>query len=279
MSNVEIRKAYASDLSEAQWKTIQPLLPPTIDAGRPREVDLREVVNAVMYRTRTGCAWELLPHDLPPKSTVFEYYRAWQRDGTWQAIHDALRAQARQHAGKKSTATVGLIDSQSTKTSEDCDESGYDAGKKIKGRKRHLLVDTLGLIIAVVVTSASVQDRDGAKLVFADAAGRDALEKVRGDGGYRGKLIAWTAERYPWTLEIIERPKGTKGFVLLPKRWVVERTFGWFNRYRLLSKEYESTLESSTADIHIAMINLMSRRLTRPKNPKLPNEQLLVHIT
>ena len=171
-----------------------------------------------------------------------------------------------------------MIDSQSAITSEDCEVSGYDAGKKIKGRKRHVLVDTLGLIIAVVVTAASVQDRDGAKLVFAVAAGQPCLETVYADTGYSGKLVGWTAANCSWTLEVVKRPAGSKGFVLVAKRWVVERTFGWLNRYRLLSKEYETTLESSTADLQIAMTSLMLRRLTRPPKPDLPNEKLLAHL-
>lgn len=279
MSGLESRKAYASDLSDEQWKLVEPHLPCKIDAGRPREVDFREIVNAVLYRTRTSCAWEMLPHDLPPKSTVFEYYRKWQADGTWQAVHDALRRQTRAQAGKQPEATAAMLDSQSVKGTEYCDEVGYDAGKKTKGRKRHLLVDTLGLIIAVVVTIASVQDRDGAKLVFADAADQSSLEKVFADAGYSGQLVSWTSQKFAWELEIVKRPPGSKGFVLLAKRWVVERTFGWLNRYRLLSKEYESTLESSTADIHIAMSHIMLRRLTRPPKPDYPNEHLLAQIT
>ena len=279
MSSIETRKAHASDLNDEQWEIVEPHLPPEVDAGRPREVDFREVVNAALYRTRTGCAWEMLPHDLPPKSTVYEYYRKWQADGTWQRLHDALRQKTRVQAGKEPEATAAMLDSQSVKGTEYCEASGYDAGKKIAGRKRHVLVDTMGLIIAVVVTLASVQDRDGAKLVFADAAGQEQLEKVFADSGYSGKLVGWTGEHYPWELEIVKRPPGSKGFVLLKKRWVVERTFGWLGRYRLLSKEYETTLESSTADIHIAMTNLMLHRLIRPPKPDYPNEHLLAHIT
>lgn len=207
----------------------------------------------------------MLPHDFPPKSTVYEHYRAWQEDGTWQAIHDSLRTKVRERAGKAATATAGMLDSQSVKTGTVSGERGYDAAKKTNGRKRHLLVDTLGLIIAIVITMGSVQDRDSAKLVFADATDQSTLQKVWADGGYRGKRIAWTQEHYNWDLEIVERRKGEKGFVLLAKRWVVERTFGWLNGYRLLSKEYETTLESSLADVQIAMCSLMSRRLTRTK--------------
>ena len=178
--------------------------------GRGRIVDLREVINAINYRTRTGCSWEMLPHDFPPKSTVYEHYRAWQEDGTWQAIHDSLRTKVRERAGKAATATAGMLDSQSVKTGTVSGERGYDAAKKTNGRKRHLLVDTLGLIIAIVITMGSVQDRDSAKLVFADATDQSTLQKVWADGGYRGKRIAWTQEHYNWDLEIVERRKSEK---------------------------------------------------------------------
>ncbi len=274
MSSKEFRKPYPSDLSDEQWSVIEPWLPPQNEGGRDRQVDLREIINAILYRTRSGCAWEMLPHDFPPKSTVYEYYRAWQRNGTWQTIHDALRGRVRQQAGKQVDATAGMIDSQSVKTTETRGTRGYDAGKKVKGRKRHLLVDTMGLIIAFAITSASVQDRDAAKIVFANTT-EARLEKVWADGGYRGELVNWTASHCPWELEIVNRRPDQKGFVVLPKRWVVERTFGWLNRYRLLSKEYEATLESSAADIQIAMTHIMIRRLTRKPKPVYENEHLL----
>lgn len=278
MSSTEAREAYASDLTDEQWQRIEPMLPSQKEGGREREVDLREVINAVNYRTRTGCAWEMLPHDFPPKSTVYEYYRAWQRDGTWQAVHDAMRAKVRQQEGRQTEASAGMIDSQSVKTTEAHGERGFDAGKKVNGRKRHLLVDTLGLMIVVVITAASVQDRDGAKLVFSAAAGQTRLEKVWADGGYRGELVAWTQANCNWELDIVNRPKDQKGFAVLPRRWVVERTFGWLNRYRLLSKEYEATIESSAADIQIAMTTLMLRRLTAKPKPRYENEHLLAPL-
>ena len=279
MSTTTERKAYASDLTNEQWEMIESLLPKQKEGGRERQVDLREIMNAINYRTRTGCAWEMLPHDLPAKSTVYEYYRAWQRDRTWQTIHDVLRCKVRQQEGREANASAGMLDSQSVKTVETRGERGYDAGKKVKGRKRHLLVDTLGLIIAVVVTVASVQDRDGGKLVFAAAQEQPRLEKVWADGVYRGGFVDWTKENCAWELEIVSRLPDQKGFKVLPRRWVVERTFGWLNRYRLLSKEYEATIESSTADIQIAMSNLMLRRLTKPPMREYENENLLAHVT
>ncbi len=274
MSSKEARKRYNTDLTDAQWLIIEPWLPAQKAGGRDRQVSLREVINAINYRSRTGCSWEMLPHDLPAKSTVYEYYRQWQRDGTWQTIHDCLRGIVREQAGKEPLASAGMIDSQSIKSTGVAGERGYDAGKKINGRKRHVLVDTLGLIIAVVVTIASVQDRDGAKLLFADATGQTRLEKVWADGGYRGKLIAWTQQKYGWDLEIVKRPPDQKGFAVLPRRWVVERTFGWLNRYRLLSKEYEVTIESSTADTLAAMSHIMLRRITSTKTQCQQNEHL-----
>jgi len=279
MSTTTERKAYASDLTSSQWQLLASLLPEQKEGGRDREVDLREIVNAINYRTRTGCAWEMLPHDLPAKSTVYEYYRVWQRDGTWQKVHDVLRRRVRQQEGRDVNASAGMLDSQSVKTVETRGERGYDAGKKINGRKRHLLVDTLGLMIAVVVTVASVQDRDGGKLVFSSVGDQPRLEKVWADGGYRGEFLTWTKEHCAWEVEIVLRTPDQKGFVVLPRRWVVERTFGWLNRCRLLSKEYEATLESSTADIQIAMSSLMLRRLTRPPKPCHENENLLAHVT
>lgn len=237
-------------------------------------MDLREILAAVLYRTRSGCAWEMLPHDFPPKSTVYEYYRGWQRDGTWQIIHDVLRSRVRRQAGKLADATAGMLDSQSVKTTETRGVRGYDAGKKVKGRKRHLLVDTLGLIITVLITAASVQDRDGAKLVFANTQ-QPRLEKVWADGGYRGELVDWTTANSPWEPEIVNRAADQIGFAVLPRRRVVERTLGWLNRYRLLSKEYEATFERSAVDIPIAMTHVMVRRLTRPPKQPYENEHLL----
>lgn len=278
MSTTTERKTYASDLTNQQWQLIESLLPEQKEGGRERQVDLREIINAINYRTRTGCAWEMLPHDLPAKSTVYEYYRTWQRDGTWQTVHDVLRSKLRQQEGHDVHASAGMLDSQSVKTVETRGERGYDAGKKTKGRKRHLLVDTLGLIIAVVVTVASVQDRDGGKLVFSSAGGQPRLVIVWADGSYRGEFITWTKEHCAWELEIVTRDPNQKGFVVLPRRWVVERTFGWLNRYRLLSKEYEATIESSTADIQIAMSSLMLHRLTKPPTREYENENLIAHI-
>ncbi|MDR3619519.1 MAG: IS5 family transposase [Paludisphaera borealis] len=255
------RKPYASDLSDAEWAILEPFLPPRVPAGKPRTTDLREVLDAIFYVLTNGCAWHALPHDFPPEGTVRDYFHRWRRSGLWQRIHDALRRQVRVEAGKEPEPSAGSIDSQSVKATRTGGTRGYDAGKKINGIKRHLLVDTLGLVLAVVVHSAGIQDRDGAKLVFAKAklrGGWPRMARVWADSGDAGKLIAWVATACRWPLEIVKRNDDVKGFRLLPKRWVVERTFSWLSNYRRLSKHYEYWDETGEA-----MIHLMLRRLAK----------------
>jgi putative transposase len=185
------RRIYDTDLTDDEWSELRPLLPPAKHGGRPREVELREVVNAIFYLQKTGCQWRMIPHGFPPRSTVFDYFDAWKKDGTWKRVHDFFRRKVRRLDGRRGQPSAAIIDSQSVKSSDVADDAGYDAGKKIKGRKRHLLVDTLGLVLAVVVHSAAIQDRDGARLVFDRCENLRRMKLVWADGAYAGELVSW----------------------------------------------------------------------------------------
>jgi putative transposase len=264
---MKCRMQYSSDLTNRQWQLIHKLLPVRSRRGR-RPIDRRRIINAVLYVVRTGCQWRMLPKDFPNWSTVYGVFRKWKLDGVWQRIHDRLREKVRRAAGKKSTPTAAIVDSQSIRTAEGGEERGYDAGKKITGRKRHIAVDTLGMMLAIVVHSASCQDQCGAEWVM-DVLGEKyrRLKVIFGDSAYgRSGLPDWVAQTFGWIVQTVLRPVNVKGFVVLPKRWIVERTFAWLTRYRRHSKDYEKTTASSEAISYIAMISLMSKRLDKAKN-------------
>jgi len=259
-------KRYPSDLTDAEWAVVGPLLPGPNRLGRPRKVDLRRVWDAIQYLAAAGCAWSLLPKDFPPVSTVRYYFYSWRNDRLLTAINRELVATARQARGRDAGPTAGVIDSQSVKTSENTSLSGFDAGKRIKGRKRHIITDTCGHMIACEVHTANIQDRDGAPGVFAKLR-REApkLRHVFADGGYAGpKLRGALAGLGRWTLQIVKRSDTAKGFEVLPRRWVVERTFAWLGRCRRLARDWEKTVESAEAWVLIAHIRRMTRLLARP---------------
>jgi len=259
------KKIYPSDLTDSQWHHIKELFETEKPFGRPRQLDLRTVVEAILYLLATGCQWRYLPKDYPCWQSVYYYFRKFERSGKWRLIHERLRAEVRQKSGKHKHPTAGSIDSQSVKTVGASSCFGYDAGKKVKGRKRHLLVDTLGLVLNAVVTTADVQDRDGCRLLLRRLSGNaKKLRKIWVDGGYRGLLIDWVAVHFKFVLTVVLRSDKCKEFRVLPKRWVVERTFAWLSHHRRLSKDYEVFPQTSETLIYLAMTRLMLRRI-QPK--------------
>jgi len=254
-------KTYPSDLTESQWQVIEKIIDPN---QRKRKYSLFEIMNALLYITKGGIQWRMLPKNFAPWESVYYYYRKWKRDGLMEEVHDNLVERIRINAGKNPMPSVGIVDSQSVKACNLCEgEVGFDGGKKIKGRKRHIVVDTLGLIMIVVIHAANIHDSVGARDVMRALKDKylTGIQRIFADGGYMGELIEWVKIQFGWVLEIVKRIEDHT-FKVLPKRWIVERTFAWLSFHRRLSKDYERLSESSIAFIQLSMIRLMLNRIS-----------------
>ena len=255
---------YPTDLTDAEWLLIKDDLLARSHIGAPREVCTRCVMNAILYLHKTGCQWNMLPHDFPHYSTVYYHFRKWEANGTWERINDRLRKRLRQQEGKEPDPSAAIVDSQSVKTTNIGGDVGFDGGKLINGRKRHIVVDTLGLLLVVLVTAASFPEANSAPLLGPKLQGKSTrLKKLWADGGYKEQFIAWFSETYHWMVEIVQRRAGARGFEVQPKRWIVERTLAWYMFFRRLSRDYEYYTTTSESMVYLAAIRLMLKRLTR----------------
>ena len=258
---------YPTDLNDTEWAQIAPYLPETSLIGRPHKYTWREILNGIFYIVKNGCVWRALPHDFPAWQTVYYYLALFRRTGVWEQLNQTINQAVRKKAGRKPKPSTMIVDSQSAKSAEGGEQRGYDGGKKVSGRKRNLVVDTLGLVVVAKVTAANVQDVHAGKQVLSDLAQKpevlSRLQKIFADGGYRGELVEWVSEELHAILEIVLKLSDQKGFQVLPKRWVIERTFAWISRYRRLARDYERLVATSETFIYIAMIRLGLRRLAR----------------
>jgi transposase len=265
-------RAYASSLTDAEWAVLQPLVPrpATPQGGRPPKYSPRRIIDAIRYLVRSGCAWRLLPRDFPPPGTVYWWFAKWAADGTLERIHDVLRERVREAAGRRTAPSAAIVDSQSVRAADTVGKHsrGWDAGKKVNGRKRHLVVDTIGLLLVVLVTSACVQDRDaGRALLWRLRASHRSIRLVWADGGYAGKLVAWAACVLHLAVEIVRKRPGQSTFEVLPRRWVVERTLAWISKHRRCVRDYERLPAHHAAMVTWAMVAVITRRLARPHRP------------
>ena len=257
---------YTSDVTDAEWDLIYYCFPKPSRKGRPRKHLFRELLNAIFYLVKTACQWRNLPAHFAPWRTVYHYFRLWKRNGLWEQIHTHLREHVRLAEGRNRHPSAAILDSQSVKSTESSDERGYDAGKKVNGRKRHILVDTIGLVLFVMLLPANLQDRDGARQLLAAffaASPRRRVRHIWADGGYAGALIDYARRFWRCLIEIVKR-SDLHRFKVLPRRWVVERTFGWLGRYRRLNRDYERQAHTGEIMVYLAMIRLMLARLGKP---------------
>jgi putative transposase len=262
------QQGYPTDLNDTEWAQIAPYLPEASWTGAPRIHSWRTILNGMFYIVKNGCGWRALPHDFPAWQTVYHYFRLFRLNGLWEQLNTIIREAVRQKEGREVQASAMIADSQSVKSAEGGEKRGFDGGKKVSGRKRNLLVDTLGLVVVAHVTAANVQDVHAGKQLFSAVLQKPELltrlQKIFADGGYRGDLEDWVQEHLQAVLQIVLKLDGQKGFQVLPKRWVIERTFAWLSRNRRLARDYERLAQSAEAFIYVAMIRLGLRRLARP---------------